>query len=185
MWATKLNFEDWKKIQREKERFEFKHKKKSILDWIDVELNNLSPELKHTTPTNKKPQNPKFGFNTPLSMQQIETLYNCLKTSYIENTTELEHFKSAFTPQTLPPDFKKINWIRNVNELVYLIDTIENEKDEEIPKKWQTAVDLFTNKGNTLRYNTLANTNTQIKTNLQNPNKKPIEEIISKTLQTM
>jgi len=72
------------------------------------------------------------GFQSTLTLPQIETLFEQLKGSYIDENTNPDHFKAIFKNEPLPNDFEPVKWIdksrtrhenniQTLYELLYLL----------------------------------------------------------------
>lgn len=60
------------------------------------------------------------GFQSSLTEEQIQSLFDQLKGKYIDINTNPDHFKTIFRPNTLPPDCS-VKWLKTNVLLAYII----------------------------------------------------------------
>ena len=80
------------------------------------------------------------GFQSSLTPQQIETLFEQLQGSYIDKNTNPNHFKAIFKNEALP-DNCKIQWLKSNVLLAYLIKKIFH--NDNYLNVWAKAENIF------------------------------------------
>jgi hypothetical protein len=85
------------------------------------------------------------GFDCNLNDYQLKKLFDMLQRNddYIDNLTPWDHFRAAFRPDPLPPDFEPIRWTNDIVLLQHLIQRKLKIAEKSI---WIKLTSLFVDK---------------------------------------
>jgi hypothetical protein len=85
------------------------------------------------------------GFDCNLNDHKLKKLFDVLRRDddYIDNLTPWDHFRAAFRPEQLPPDFERIRWTNDITKLQY---TVKEYLTINPPTIWKTLAALFVNR---------------------------------------
>lgn len=83
------------------------------------------------------------GFQSSLTEEQIQSLFDQLKGKYIDINTNPDHFKAMFKNESLPVLFKSVTWIDPPVLLAYLIYKLKKHKKIRSSNHWQITSYCF------------------------------------------